>query len=271
MIISDTFIIVGAFDTPTLNVDQLMLPKTRGWSLTMVEGRASFPEYLVHLDEPISLGKNEAERGCFGTIYKSKINGAKCVVKKLHDILLGLGGHQYVSEVQWSELVRKFKLEIDLLSKQRHPNIVQFLGVCGVDGDPRNLQLVMEQMECDVQKFIESNSGSIPLAVKLSILRDTACGVSHLHSTGVVHRDLNARNVLLSSSLQAKIADLGVSRIIDSRPRYLASGLTVVPGAIDYMPPEVQQEKPVYGSKLDCFSFGHLSLYLVIEVRYSHR
>ena len=223
-------------------------------------------EYLVHLDEPITPHKDEAGRGCFGTVYKSKLNGAKCVVKKLHDILTGTGGYQYVSESQWRELVDKFRGEIELLSKQRHPNIVQFLGVCGLDRDPRNISLVMEQLDMDLAGFIKNNKGRISLSIKLSILRDIACGVSHLHSSGIVHRDLNAGNVLLTSSLQAKVSDLGVSRIIDSRHQYLGT-LSSAPGATHYMPPEALQEPPVYGPKLDCFSFGHLTLYLTIEVR----
>ncbi len=123
----------------------------------------------------------------------------------------------------------------------------------------------VEQLDEDLTGFIETNKGSISMCMKLSILKDIACGVSHLHSTGIVHRDLNSGNVLLTSSLHAKVADLGVSRIIDSRPQYL-SGLTLVPGAIDYMPPEALRANPVYGPKLDCFSFGHLALYLAIEV-----
>ena len=224
-------------------------------------------QYLVHLDEPLSKN-NETGRGCYGVVYRSRLKGAKCVVKKLHDILTGGGGQQSVSETEWRAVVAKFRQEIELLSKQRHPNIVQFLGVCGLDGDPRDISLVMEQLDDDLTAFIENNKGKISLCMKLSILKDVACGLNHLHSTGIVHRDLNDGNVLLTSSLHAKVADLGVSRIIDSRPQYL-SRLTLVPGAIDYMPPEALRPDPVYGPKLDCFSFGHLALYLAIELEVS--
>ena len=227
---------------------------------------ADLSQYLVKLDDAIAVTKDEAGRGCFGVVYKSKLNGARCVVKKLHDILTGSGGYQYVSESQWRVVVENFKKEIGFLSTQRHPNIVQFLGVCGLDGDPRDISLVMEELDMDLIEFIDKNKGRISLSIKLSILRDITCGVSHLHSSGIVHRDLNAGNVLLTLSLQAKVADLGVSRIIDSQPQYI-SGLTLAPGATDYMPPEALRRSPVYGPKLDCFSFGHLTLYLAIEVR----
>ena len=218
--------------------------------------------YAVQLDNPISAKKSEAGRGCFGAVYQSKINGAPCIVKKLHDILTGVGGNEYVAHAQWKDIADKFQAEIRLLSQQRHPNIVQFLGVCGLDGDPRDICLVMEQMDTDLDHFIKANKGGIPLELKLRILTGTASGVSHLHANGIVHRDLNSGNVLLSLSLQAKVADLGGSRIIGTQA---VGQLSVAPGAMDYMPPEAMRDKPVYGPKLDCFSFGHLSLYFALE------
>ena len=118
----------------------------------------------------------------------------------------------------------------------------------------------MEQMDIDLDHFIEAYKGGIPLELKLRILTDTANGVSHLHAKDIVHRDLNSRNILLSSSFQAKVADLGVARIIDTQDM---GQLSLVPRAMDYMPPEAMR---VYGPKLDCFSFGHLMLYLALEV-----
>ena len=220
--------------------------------------------YRLYLDDETD--SQETGRGCFGAVYLSKLSGADCIVKKVHDILLGKGNHG-VAEAEWRTIVGKFVNEIELLSKQRHPNIVQFLGVTGLDSrrDCRDVSLVMEKLELNLEEFITLCKGNITLNVKLSILKDTACGVNHLHSSNVVHRDLTAGNVLLTSGLRAKVADLGVSRIINEHISCQGS-LTQAPGAPDYMPPEARAKNPVYGPKLDCFSFGHLSLYLGNEV-----
>ena len=136
--------------------------------------------------------------------------------------------------------------------------------VCSLlDCPPHLYTLVMENMEMSVGDLITKHKGVTQLPVKLSVLNDTSKGLAHLHVNGIVHRDLNAGNVLLTASLRAKVADLGISRVID---RVRTAALTRVPGAADFMPPEALNDKPEYGPKLESFSFGHLGLYLVNEV-----
>ncbi len=92
----------------------------------------------------------------------------------------------------------------------RHPNITLFLGLCFLEGSDLPL-LVIERLEMSVDDLLEC-SPNIPLAVKISILTDTGIGLVYLHSREppIVHRDLTARNILLtSSSLTAKITDTG--------------------------------------------------------------
>ena len=40
---------------------------------------------------------------------------------------------------------------------------------------------------------------------------------------------------------------------------------SVCPGAIDFIAPESLEESPKYDVRLDVFSFGHLTIYLVIQ------
>ena len=89
----------------------------------------------------------------------------------------------------------------------------------------------------------------------------------HTRNPPVVHRDLSARNVLLTSAMVAKISDLGNARIVNLLPGQLVRTLTSVPGTHVYMPPESFDEGSRYGPLLDIFSFGHLSLYTLTQVR----
>ena len=72
------------------------------------------------------------------------------------------------------------------------------------------------QLEMSVDDLLECIP-NIPLPVKISILIDTGSSSVYLHSRGppiVLHRDLTVRNILLTSSLTAKITDMGNSRMV---------------------------------------------------------
>ena len=153
------------------------------------------------------------------------------------------------------------------MAELRHPHIVQFLGLCFLQGSALPV-LVMERLDSSLDELLEGVP-SLPLALKRSVLADVARGLLYLHTRNppVVHRDLSARNVLLTSSLVAKISDLGNARIVNMRPGQLARTLTHLPGTVVYMPPEAFDEGSRYGPRLDIFSFGHLALFTLTQVR----
>ena len=152
------------------------------------------------------------------------------------------------------------------MSDLRHPNITQFMGVCFLP----NCQLpvlLMERLDGNLDNLLETVP-NIPLALKRSILEDVARGLLYLHKHNpqIVHRDLTAKNVLLTSSLVAKITDFGNSRIVNLQPGQLARTLSRLPGTLVYMPPEALTSASRYGPSLDIFSFGHLTLFTLTQV-----
>ena len=219
----------------------------------MAEGREKFEISSV---EGLSERK-EKGRGCYGAVYEVRVHGVPCIAKRLHDILVGRRGQELVDKQQRAGVIQKFRYEVNLLSGLRHPNVVQFLGV-HYGRDEADISLIMEYMHMDLEHCITAYP-NIPLPYKTSILRDVSYGLAYLHSKSIIHRDLNAGNILLTESLKAKIADLGVAKLFDWMHRIT----TVCPGAPDYMPPESVDESPEYDHKLDTFSVGHLILYLV--------
>ena len=100
------------------------------------------------------------------------------------------------------------------------------------------------------------------------MLEDVARGLLYLHKHNpqIIHRDLTAKNVLLTTSLVAKITDLGNSRIVNIQPGQLAQTLLRNPGTLVYMPPEALTAAARYGPSLDIFSFGHLAIFVGLQV-----
>ena len=126
------------------------------------------------------------------------------VAKKVHDILLSS-----------SKIISQFAAQLQLMITLRHPNIVQFLGLCFFP-DSRLPALVMERSLLDPVTNATSRSRPLSLGLKCRILLNAASGLAYLHkrSPPIIHRDLSAKNVLLNAELVAKIADLGVARIV---------------------------------------------------------
>ena len=160
----------------------------------------------------------------------------------------------------------KYVQECQLMSELRHPNITQFLGVCFLP-DCQFPVLLMERLDGNLDDLIETVP-NIPLALKRSFLEDVSRGLLflHKHTPQIIHRDLTAKNVLLTSSFIAKITDFGNSRIINLQPGQLARTLSRLPGTMLYMPPEALEASSRYGPSLDVFSFGHLSLFVGLQV-----
>ncbi len=178
----------------------------------------------------------------------------------MHDFLFEEGeeGTQYMTD--------KYYRECELMSSLHHPNITQFMGVCFIPNEDLPL-LVMEKLEMNLDTLLESVANLL-LPLKVSILEDVSCGLNYLHTRNpmVIHRDLTAKNVLLTSSLTAKISDMGNSRIVVMTPEELVRTLSRVPGTLVYMPPEATNGTHRYGPSLDIFSFGHLALFTLIQV-----
>ena len=188
------------------------------------------------------------------------MNGLVCAGKKIHDILID------AANAGVENVAGKYVQECQLMSDLRHPNITLFLGVYFLP-DCQLPVLLMERLDENLDNLIETVS-NIPLALKRSILEDVSRGLLYLHqhTPQIIHRDLTAKNVLLTSSFVAKITDFGKSRIVNLQPGQLARTLSRLPGTMLYMPPEALEASSRYGPSLDVFSFGHLALFVGLQV-----
>ena len=202
--------------------------------------------------------------GAYGTITKIKYCGTPCAAKELHPILLP----ENLSKVLFrkgnpeSHIVERFCAEIKILSELRHPNFVRFIGVHIRENSTFPFVLVMELMYTSLAHCLtqyESEKEKFPLAMKLLILQDVATALVYLHSQDppILHRDLSANNVLLTSNMRAKVADLGVAKILNVD----VAKLTKCPGSVAYMPPEALKDNPSYGIEIDIYSYGVLGFH----------
>ena len=80
-------------------------------------------------------------------------------------------------------------------------------------------------------------------------------------SPPVIHRNLSANNVILTSDMKAKLSDMGVTKILSLIPAQMTQMTqTKAPGTPCYMPPDALMAKQ-YTSKIDIYSDGVLTIH----------
>ena len=212
--------------------------------------------------EPYLLGGVEDARrdvgsGSYAVVRELEVKGKRVAGKRLHESIFTAA-----SQEKRDDMLTRFARECKLLQSVKHPNIVRFFGV-HVDLNSPLPYLVMEYVDTTLASHLEKNGVPAP-ARCYNILSDVALGLRYLHeqSPPIIHRDLSANNVLLSTSLQAKISDLGVSKVLNLTPsQRTRTSLTKAPGTHCYMPPEALVDKPDYNTAIDVFSFGVLTIH----------
>ncbi|XP_031227394.1 leukocyte tyrosine kinase receptor isoform X5 [Mastomys coucha] len=155
-----------------------------------------------------------------------------------------------------------FLMEALIISKFSHQNIVRCVGL-SFRAAPR--LILLELMSGgDMKSFLRHSRpypGQLsPLTMQdlLQLAQDIAQGCHYLEENHFIHRDIAARNCLLScsgDSRVAKIGDFGMARDIYQASYYRKRGRTLLP--VKWMPPEALLEG-LFTSKTDSWSFGVL-------------
>ncbi|KAI0556673.1 Serine/threonine protein kinase [Gracilaria domingensis] len=132
---------------------------------------------------------------------------------------IGAGGFgEKLEDDDPQALKAEFMVEMKLMSKLRHPNIVEFIGACI---HSPNLAIILEFMPGGslyraIHRRRRNQLGPFPLIKTVWIAFGVAKGMAHLHSQYpiVIHRDVKSPNVLLGKNVrEVKITDFGLSRL----------------------------------------------------------
>nr|CAB3266903.1 fatty acyl-CoA synthetase and RNA processing-associated kinase 1-like [Phallusia mammillata] len=149
--------------------------------------------------------------------------------------------------------------EVQLMNRLSHPNILKFKGVCVHEGQLHGLTEFINGG--DLEKLVTKKNIRLSWKQRIQIAHDISQGMKYLHAIGIFHRDLSAKNCLVSISTdnngkkkyKAVVADLGLAEKIptctEDEKRFAMVGTPYI------MAPEVIHGQP-YNEKADIFSYG---------------
>nr|XP_042902778.1 leukocyte tyrosine kinase receptor [Parasteatoda tepidariorum] len=207
---------------------------------------------------------NALGNGAFGEVYQGTLRNPVDNIEMPVAV-------KTLPELSSNQSVFDFLMEALIMSKFSHPNIVSFIGVC-FDKMPR--YIVLELLPGgDLKSFLRecrprpNKQSTLTISDLLKMALDVATGCQYLEENHFIHRDIAARNCLLTTkdaNRVVKIADFGMARDIYRADYYRKGGKAVLP--VKWMPPEAFLDG-VFTSKTDVWSFGVL-LWEVISLGY---
>ncbi len=210
-----------------------------------------------------SLGK-----GTYGSVYVTTVGNNRKAIKIITNV--GKDGI-------------KSLLEIDIMSRINHPNLVRAEGIIvGIDEiitsptfnpiqqiqpilpiqptSPDNIAtvgIIMPLATTDLRRLIIQPNFNINMRFK--IMYDILKGTKYLHYTGHIHGDLKPMNVLIfgkDNNMMAKITDFGISLIMENGKKYYPVELVT----ITHRAPEILNNDRNYTTSTDIWSLGIIFL-----------
>uniref|UniRef100_A0A0E0DC61 non-specific serine/threonine protein kinase n=1 Tax=Oryza meridionalis TaxID=40149 RepID=A0A0E0DC61_9ORYZ len=177
--------------------------------------------------------------GRFGSVYEGKISEEKVAVKRLESARQGK---------------KEFLAEVETIGSIEHINLVRLIGFCV---EKSNRLLVYEYMSrgsLDRWIYYHHNNAPLDWNTRCRIILDIAKGLCYLHEEcrrKIAHLDIKPQNILLDDNFNAKLADFGLSKLID---RDQSKVMTVMRGTPGYLAPEWLTSQIT--EKVDVYSFG---------------
>ena len=127
--------------------------------------------------------------------------------------------------------------EINIQKKFDHPFISCFKNSYE---DEKYIYLVMEYIEGqDLFQFLEEK-GNLPEIEVAKIFYKILLALDHIHSQGVIHRDIKLENIMIDEDENPKIIDFGLSKDTNLDEKVE----TNIVGSKIYMAPEILQGLP---------------------------
>ena len=229
-------------------VDYQALPagsrlKAGEYEITELLGRGGFA--FTYLARQRSLGREVAIKELFSnnSELSQRVPGSSQVVTR---------------HPREFDLLRKdFQREAERLCTLEHPDIVRVYDRFSDNGTE---YLVMERIEGkSLERWRMEDGGQFKPNQLRRHIEPLFEAVAWLHAQGLVHRDINPRNIMVRKNGRPVLIDFGLARHIGSR----AGSRSVMAATDGYAPPEQYYEENPRGTAIDIYALGAVLYFLV--------
>ncbi|KAH8815219.1 hypothetical protein F5884DRAFT_771577 [Xylogone sp. PMI_703] len=183
-------------------------------------------------------------KGGFAICYEGQLAGTK----QLYALKM------VKSRMPQKKMEQKFQTELQIHSKMRHPNIVQF-------------HRAFAYQECTYIVLELCPNGSLMDMVKRRrfitepevryYTVQMAGAIKYMHGKGIIHRDLKMGNIFLDKDMNIKVGDFGLAALLMSDKDMVACRRTTLCGTPNYIAPEILEKgKGGHDHAVDIWSLG---------------
>lgn len=177
--------------------------------------------------------------GGFGSVFEGKLGEERVAVKRLESARQGK---------------KEFLAEVETIGSIEHINLVRLIGFCAEKSHRLLVYEYMSRGSLDRWIYYRHNNAPLDWCTRCRIILDIAKGLCYLHEECrriIAHLDIKPQNILLDENFNAKVADFGLSKLID---RDQSKVMTVMRGTPGYLAPEWLTSQ--INEKVDVYSFG---------------
>ncbi|GFY42242.1 hypothetical protein TNIN_97411 [Trichonephila inaurata madagascariensis] len=187
--------------------------------------------------------------GCYGTfVYRGKFESRSVAVKRVLPECFSFANR-----------------EVDMLRESdEHPNVIRYF--C-MEHDKQFRYIALELCAATVCDYVEDETFDRLNLDPISLLRQAASGIAHLHSLDIVHRDIKPQNVLISmpnanGEVKALISDFGMCKKL-ANGRISFSKKSGTTGTEGWIAPEMLLGEKRTTRSVDTFSLGLVFYYVL--------
>src|SRR5215510_3828946 len=152
----------------------------------------------------------------------------------------------------WDEMLERMRREAETLVTIAHPNIVRFYGTGMINDDLR--YVIMEFLRGRTLREEIDRAGVPSPSKAIGVALEVASGLIEVHARGIVHRDINPRNIMIVDG-GLRIIDFGIAKFPQPPGAPPFTQHSTLAGTVSYASPEQCASHPV-DHRSDIYSLG---------------